>query len=104
MSRRDMIRASLATPTRPDNGRHARHVKAWNSDPKAMPIRRLVTALADLADSYDDDIKTDGYAGPYYEQIGDAVIKLLSTDVGKGLDLGTVDALIRRMGASGDCS
>lgn len=80
-----------------------RHVAAWTRPSHAeAPIVRIVEALAEYADRhaarYGSDISDDGVLGAGWRSIGDGVIKLLNGETG-GLDCGTVDALIRDMGA-----
>lgn len=98
------ITASLMKPLNDSTGWHARHVAAWRT-PKGCDagLIKMIEGLAEYADALESEhgwkIEDDGYCGPYYEAIGDALIKLLSGPTSRQLDLGTVDALIRRMGA-----
>jgi hypothetical protein len=66
-------------------------------------------ALNAIADAYKlaqfsagDPIGTDGYACPYFEQMCNALIKLLSCDIGR-LDGGTCDGAIRQLATDNDC-
>jgi len=46
-------------------------------------------------ETYDSPIGEDGYCGPEWEEIGHALDRLLSADIGQRLDAGTLDSWIR---------
>jgi hypothetical protein len=97
-----------------DNSWGGRHVQAWRvaldserhglrpTSTAAVAVVRGVEALALYADAhaerFDSDISEDHVLGPAWRAWGDALLTLLNGETG-ALDCGTVDGLIRRMGA-----
>ena len=65
-------------------------------------IKAQIMALAEYADQYhqaanfepSETLADDGYAGVYWLEIAQAIIKLLSMDIGR-LDGGTLDDTVR---------
>lgn len=81
-----------------------RHLSAWiaPADGGEAAIKSAIIGLAGFADDWNlgevtedyDGVCTDGYCGPYFEQMAGAIIGLLSMDIGR-FDAGTLDGLIR---------
>jgi hypothetical protein len=77
-----------------------RHIAALHEPrPQERPYLAMIAAWQAYATAhqtrYGTPIGEDGYAGPYWAEIGGALIKLLSMDHGSRLDSGTLDGLIR---------
>jgi len=108
MERRSMIADSLdkvAGKAHGQNAWGANHVRTWEARGQlshGQAIATMVHGLAVYADAYrrrfDSDISEDGVLGPAWREIGDGILALLNGEL-DGLDGGTVDGLIRRMGA-----
>ena len=81
-----------------------RHWQAWQQPSKGSEamIKAQIVALAEYADQYhhaanfepSETLADDGYAGAYWLEIAQAIIKLLSMDLGR-LDGGTLDDTVR---------
>jgi hypothetical protein len=83
-----------------------RHIAAINA-PRTVTgewaLLKLITAWRDYAKmhkaKYEAPIGDDGYVGEYWQDIGHALVKLLSADHGQRLDNGTLDVYLRAIAA-----
>ena len=87
------------TRNRGDNGWGTRHVHAWIM-PRDLEsgIVQLIKGWAAYADAhaleFDSTLASDGYLGPYWRDMGQNIIGLLSGCLGR-LDGGILDGIIR---------
>jgi hypothetical protein len=94
---------ATGAPLPNDTGWQTRHMDAMTMPNRKteLPLLALIAAWKGYMEAHQarsgSPIGDDSYSGPFVQDIGSAIVKLLSGETGTRLDLGALDTMIRNI-------